>query len=114
VLADAVEAIIGAAYIELGMDCAEALVDQLFSPRLQELSLEQCEKDPKTSLQEHLQSLNLPLPEYQVTSVSGRQHQQHFAVVCRVEALGLEVTGEGLSRRKAEQAAARQFLSELG
>ena len=114
VLADAVEAIIGATYLELGMDCAEALVDQLFSPRLQGLSLEQCEKDPKTRLQEHLQSLNLPLPEYQVTSVSGRQHQQHFAVVCRVEALGLEVTGEGLSRRKAEQAAARQFLSELG
>ena len=112
-LADAVEAILGATYLELGNDAVESLIDHLFLPRLQRLTLEQCEKDPKTRLQEHLQSLNLPLPEYEVFSVSGKQHQQRFSVKCRVKALKLEAVGSDMSRRKAEQDAARQLLEEL-
>ena len=112
-LADAVEAILGAAYLELGNDGVEKLIDHLFLQRLQKLTLEQCEKDPKTRLQEHLQSLNLPLPEYEVLSVSGKQHQQRFSVKCRVKALKLEALGSDMSRRKAEQDAARQLLQEL-
>ncbi len=112
-LADAVEAILGAAYLELGNDAVEKLIDHLFLQRLQRLTLEQCEKDPKTRLQEHLQSLNLPLPEYEVLSVSGKQHQQLFSVKCRVKALKLEAVGSDISRRKAEQDAARQLLEEL-
>ncbi len=112
-LADAVEAILGAAYLELGNDGVERLIDHLFLQRLQKLTLEQCEKDPKTRLQEHLQSLNLPLPEYEVVSVSGKQHQQRFSVKCRVKALKQEALGSDMSRRKAEQDAARQLLQEL-
>ncbi len=112
-LADAVEAILGAVYLELGNDAVESLIDHLFLQRLQRLTLEQCEKDPKTRLQEHLQSLNLPLPEYSVLSLSGKQHQQRFSVKCRVKILKLEALGNGLSRRKAEQDAARQLLEEL-
>ncbi len=112
-LADAVEAILGAAYLELGSDGVEKLIDHLFLQRLQRLTLEQCEKDPKTRLQEHLQSLNLPLPEYEVLSVSGKQHQQRFSVKCRVKALKQEALGSDMSRRKAEQDAARQLLEEL-
>ena len=112
-LADAVEAILGAAYLELGSDGVERLIDHLFSRRLQSLTLEQCEKDPKTRLQEHLQSLNLPLPEYKAPLLSGKQHQQLFSVKCRVKALKLEALGNGMSRRNAEQDAARQLLEEL-
>ncbi len=112
-LADAVEAILGAAYLELGNSGVEKLIDHLFLQRLQKLTLEQCEKDPKTRLQEHLQSLNLPLPEYEVLSVSGKQHQQRFSVKCRVKALKREALGSDMSRRKAEQDAARQLLQEL-
>ena len=112
-LADAVEAILGATYLELGSDGVESLIDHLFSRRLQSLTLEQCEKDPKTRLQEHLQSRNLPLPEYRVLSLSGKQHQQRFSVKCRVNALKLEALGSDMSRRKAEQDAARQLLQEL-
>ena len=112
-LADAVEAILGATYLELGSDGVESLIDHLFSRRLQSLTLEQCEKDPKTRLQEHLQSRNLPLPEYRVLLVSGKQHQQRFSVKCRVKALKLEALGSDMSRRKAEQDAARQLLQEL-
>lgn len=112
-LADAVEAILGAAYLELGNDAVESLIDHLFLQRLQRLTLEQCEKDPKTRLQEHLQSINLPLPDYEVLSVSGKQHQQRFSVKCRVKALKLEAVGSDMSRRKAEQDAARQLLEEF-
>jgi len=112
-LADAVEAILGAAYLELGNDAVESLIDHLFLQRLQRLTLEQCEKDPKTRLQEHLQSINLPLPEYEVLSVNGKQHQQRFSVKCRVKALKLEAVGSDMSRRKAEQDAARRLLEEL-
>ncbi|MEA3302420.1 MAG: ribonuclease III [Pseudomonadota bacterium] len=112
-LADAVEAILGATYLELGSDAVEKLIDHLFLQRLQKLSLEQCEKDPKTRLQEHLQSLNLPVPDYEVISVSGKQHQQRFSVKCRVKALKMEALGNGMSRRKAEQDAARKMLEEL-
>ncbi|HBH36523.1 MAG TPA: ribonuclease III [Gammaproteobacteria bacterium] len=112
-LADAVEALLGATYLELGNDTVERLIDHLFLQRLQKLTLELCEKDPKTRLQEHLQSANLPLPEYEVLSVSGKQHQQCFSVTCRVKALRQEALGSGMSRRKAEQDAARRLLQEL-
>lgn len=112
-LADAVEAILGATYLELGANSIEQLIDHLFLQRLQKLTLEQCEKDPKTRLQEYLQSANLPLPEYEVLSVSGKQHQQRFSVRCRVKALRQEALGSGMSRRKAEQDAARQLFLEL-
>lgn len=112
ILADAVEAIIAAVYLDGGIEEARGLVRRLLGDRLTHPTPETRRKDPKTRLQEHLQSLGRPLPRYEVAAVSGDQHDQTFRVVCYA-GLGGETEGEGASRRKAEQSAARKMLERL-
>ena len=114
ILADAVEAIIGAIYLDSGMERAHERVATWFGPRLEELTLEDHLKDPKTQLQEFLQSRKQPLPKYQVLKVSGEAHNQDFEVSCEVSVLDQPVVGTGSSRRGAEQHAARETLTKLG
>jgi ribonuclease-3 len=112
ILADAVEAIIAAVYLDGGIDAARALVRRLLGDRLTEPTSETRRKDPKTRLQEHLQALGRPLPQYEVSCVTGDQHDQTFKVICSTGS-GDETEGEGPSRRKAEQSAARKMLEQL-
>jgi len=112
ILADSVEAIIGAVYLDGGMDACKPFVLQLFQERLAQLSLKKVQKDPKTLLQEYLQARQQKLPEYRVLSVEGDPHEQHFEVECLVS--GLQPTeGNGSNRRYAEQMAASKALDLL-
>ena len=112
ILADAVEAIIAAVYLDGGMEEARGLVRRLLGDRLSNPTPETRRKDPKTRLQEYLQSIGKPLPRYDVAGVDGDQHDQIFRVVCSTGIVG-DTEGEGSSRRKAEQAAARAMLARL-
>jgi ribonuclease-3 len=112
ILADAVEAIIAAVYLDGGMDEARQLVRRLLGSRLADPTPETRVKDPKTRLQEHLQSQGRPLPQYHVIEITGDQHAQTFKVLCS-SGIGADTEGEGGSRRKAEQAAARAMLARL-
>ncbi len=112
ILADALEAVVAAVYLDGGYQAARELVLGLFRNRLEGLPADAREKDPKTRLQEWLQSRRLPLPSYAIERISGKQHDQEFTVVCRVEALDLATRGRGGSRRKAEQEAAREMLEQ--
>jgi ribonuclease-3 len=112
ILADAVEAIIAAVYLDGGMGDARALVRRLLGDRLTKPAPEARKKDPKTRLQELLQARGEPLPRYDVIDVTGDQHDQMFRVVCRT-GLSDDTEGEGASRRRAEQAAARAMLHQL-
>lgn len=113
ILADALEAIIGAVYLDGGFTAARALINRLYRGKLSSLPPPQELKDPKTRLQEVLQSRNLSLPEYEVEQILGKEHEQRFRVVCRVPSSDLKGRGEGGSRRKAEQAAAAAVLRKL-
>ena len=113
ILAGALEAIIGAIYLEGGFEAARHTVMAILQPEIAGVSAEGLSKDPKTQLQEHLQARRLPLPEYRVTAVEGRDHAQRFRVECRVAGLDDAVPGEGGSRRKAEQDAASRALQAL-
>lgn len=113
ILADAVEAVIGAVLLDGGMEQCRALVLRWFAQRLQGLTLDDTVKDNKTRLQELLQSHKLPLPVYNILSVEGASHSQHFVVECVVEDAGIACRGEGHSRRLAEQVAAGQVLDAL-
>ncbi|MDE2347435.1 MAG: ribonuclease III [Gammaproteobacteria bacterium] len=113
ILADALEAIVGAIFLDAGFDAAYAVVRRLVGPRLADLAAPALLKDPKTRLQEALQGRGLALPEYQLTAVSGEAHDQSFAVRCDVAAFGLKTTGAGASRRRAEQAAAERMIALL-
>ena len=112
ILADALEAIIGATYLEGGLEPARELVHRLFAARLANLPLAAV-KDGKTRLQEWLQSRNLEVPQYTIESAWGEPHAQTFRARCAVAALRLEATGEGPSRRRAEQEAAAAVLAML-
>jgi ribonuclease-3 len=113
ILADALEALFGAIYLDGGFAAAQAVIERLFAPRLDKLPTAAELKDPKTRLQEALQARGLPLPTYAVEATSGQAHNQSFEVSCSVEALGLKVTATGQSRRRAEQAAAQLLLAAL-
>lgn len=112
ILADAVEAIIAAIYLDAGYQVARDFILRVYQPMLREVTLVKGQKDPKTRLQELLQSRHKPLPVYQVTSSSGPQHRQQFVVSCTVDGIDLAVEGRGESKRKAEQDAAEQFLAQ--
>jgi len=114
ILADAVESIIGAIYLDSGFNACQERVLEWFSGRLENLSLQDTQKDPKTRLQEYLQSRQQALPQYEVISVSGQAHQQTFDVDCSVPMLDEVVKGSGGSRRVAEQQAAQAALYALG
>jgi ribonuclease III len=111
ILADGVEALLGAIYLDDGYTTTRKIIRRLFSRRLENLTLNDQRKDPKTRLQELLQARKLDLPAYEVSDIKGEPHNQVFQVICSVEALKHEVTGSGSSRRKAEQDAASQLLS---
>jgi ribonuclease-3 len=114
ILADALEAVLGAIYLDGGFDAAGQVIKHLFAERLDKLPPPESLKDAKTRLQEILQGRGHALPEYSVESVSGRDHEQVFHVRCQLPALDLEASGSGGSRRKAEQAAASALLEKLG
>lgn len=110
ILADALEAIFGAVYLEAGFETAQAVVERLYQTVLDNLDPKDPGKDPKTALQEALQARKLPLPQYALIATRGEAHEQEFDVECSVPALGIRVRGGGNSRRTAEQAAARVAL----
>ncbi len=112
ILADAVEAIIGAIYIESGLDACRERVRAWFNHRLTTLE-PNIGKDAKTRLQEYLQSRRQPLPLYEVVAVHGEAHAQTFEVTCHVPNMSITCHGKAKSRRKAEQIAAEAFLKEL-
>ncbi|MFY9178876.1 MAG: ribonuclease III [Venatoribacter sp.] len=114
ILADAVEAIIGAIYLDAGMERVQERILAWFAPQLDELSLADPIKDPKTRLQEYQQSNKLKLPEYAVTQVEGPSNEQVFTVQCSVPECITPVMAQGTSRRAAEQQAAQQMLQLLG
>lgn len=113
ILAGALEAVIGAVYLDGGFDAARDMVLALYQDALAGLSLEQGLKDPKTCLQEYLQSRGWPLPEYRVLSAEGDAHAQIFKVACILTEPVVSTEGAGDSRRKAEQAAAQAALAAL-
>jgi ribonuclease-3 len=113
ILADALEALFGAVYLDGGMAAAHAVIGRLFADRLGQLPGAQELKDPKTRLQELLQSRGLPLPAYAVEEVSGEPHEQRFVASCDVAALEVRARGEGSSRRRAEQEAAQRVLERI-
>lgn len=113
ILADALEAVLGAIYLDGGLEGLRPVVLRLYGARLESLPDHESLKDPKTLLQERLQARGLPLPSYRVAAVEGEDHRQQFKVACLVEGIAAEATGSGGSRRAAEQAAAAQMLSRL-
>ncbi len=113
ILADALEALIGAVLLDGGATAAEAVVDLMFAEQLKSLPDAATLKDPKTRLQEWLQGKGLPLPSYVVTAVQGRDHEQTFIVECEVRDRNVQTTGRGQSRRRAEQEAAAAMLVAL-
>lgn len=112
ILADAVEAIIAAVYLDGGIGPARALVGRLLGSRLTQPPTEAQRKDPKTRLQECLQANGHPLPRYEVVETSGSPHDQTFIVLCSTGLVN-DTQGRATSRRRAEQAAARAMLAEL-
>lgn len=106
ILADALEAVLGAVYLDAGFVAAEKVILALYDPLLQDLDPKTIAKDPKTQLQEYLQSRKLPLPQYEVLAIRGEAHEQAFEVECIIPGLNIRSLGEGHSRRSAEQNAA--------
>lgn len=113
ILADALEAVIGATFLDGGFASARALVQRLFGDVINTTDISGWAKDAKTELQEWLQARRLPVPGYRISATRGQAHAQTFEVECEVPALGLKHTGEGRSRRLAEQEAARRMLDAL-
>ena len=112
-LANTLEAVIGAIYLDSNSQACRDCVLAWFDERLQNLSREDPMKDAKTRLQELLQSGGMPVPEYEILSKSGKDHEQMFEIGCRVPGLNKMITGTGSSRRKAEQQAAGRALEIL-
>ena len=106
ILADALEAVLGAIFLDGGFEAAEATIDRLYTAEIAGIDPAGLAKDPKTRLQEWLQGRKLAVPEYEVSAIRGEAHVQTFDVVCRIPALGVAASGSGPSRRTAEQAAA--------
>jgi ribonuclease-3 len=113
ILADAVEALIGAVHLDAGFDAAQGLVQRLFGAQIDASEAAQWSKDAKTELQELLQARRLPVPSYRIRATRGQAHVQVFEVECEVSALGLVEAAEGRSRRAAEQEAAQRMLARL-
>mgnify|MGYP000471009456 CR=1 FL=1 len=114
IIADAVESLIGAIYLDSDHQTCKDIVLSWYKERLNNLSLDDTEKDPKTRLQEYLQAHKKELPKYDVKQVAGEAHDQTFTVVCVIDSLSVKTTGEGGSRRHAEQRAAKRALKQLG
>ena len=113
ILADALEAVIGAVFLDAGYEAAAALVQRLFSGVEISAQMSAMGKDPKTDLQEWLQARKLKLPQYRVVATTGEAHRQTFDVECLVDEVGRSERGIGASRRAGEQAAAAAMLQFL-
>ena len=113
ILADAVEALLGALYLDGGLPAATRLVRALFGELITSTEADSWSKDAKTELQEWLQARRLAVPTYRILATRGQAHAQTFDVECAVPTLGLAEQGEGRSRRSAEQEAARRMLGRL-
>lgn len=113
ILADAVEALIGAVYLDAGFAAAEQVVHRLFDGVDINPQMRAAEKDPKTALQELLQGRRMKLPAYQVLEITGAAHRQTFKVECSVAEWNIKAQGAGVSRRAGEQAAAAAVLEQL-
>ena len=111
ILADAVEAIVGAVHLDAGFEAAQSLVGRWFADLIDRTDVAHWGKDPKTELQERLQARKLPVPAYRIRATRGQAHAQTFEVECEVPALALTVAAEGRSKRLAEQEAARRMLA---
>lgn len=112
ILADALEAVFGAVMLDAGFAAAEKVVLGLYEPLLTNTDLKTLGKDAKTLLQEHLQGRKLALPEYSVLEIRGEAHAQTFVVSCEIAGLKIKTTGEGASRRLAEQVAAERAYQQ--
>lgn len=112
ILADALEAVLGAIYLDSTYVQAEKVVEKLYKPMMERVDLNTQGKDPKTLLQEFLQSQKLALPEYLVVMTTGKAHKQKFKVECVIPTFNIRTIGEGTSRRRAEQAAAKLAYEE--
>lgn len=113
ILADTLEALIGAVYLDAGYEAAQALVHRLYEGIEIKPQMQAAAKDAKTALQEWLQGRKMQLPLYRVAATEGVAHQQTFEVECSIAELGLSSQGRGGSRRAAEQAAATAMLTQL-
>ena len=113
ILADALEAMLGAIFLDSGFDAAAAAVARIMGPRMSDMPAADALKDPKTRLQEVLQARGLALPTYTLTAVGGDPHAQSFTVTCDVPVFGVAAVGEGASRRRAEQLAAAKVIDLL-
>lgn len=113
VLADALEAIIGAVFLDAGYSAAEALIVRLFATLMENIDPKSIGKDAKSMLQEFLQGRKQDVPEYKVIEISGEAHCQTFKVECSVSKLNITTQGEGTSRRTAEQHAAKLALEKI-
>ncbi|PCH53268.1 MAG: ribonuclease III [Cellvibrionales bacterium] len=113
ILADAMEAVIGAIFLDSGLDTCRDRIEHWFGARLDDLSVETINKDAKTSLQEYLQGLGRALPEYQVIETMGDAHAQLFTVECMLSDTKQRGVGQGSSRKKAEQLAATNILDQI-
>lgn len=113
ILADALEAVFAAVYLDAGFSAAKDVIDRLYAPAVGEIDPNVAGKDPKTALQELLQGRRMPLPNYHTLKVHGEAHAQEFEVACEVSGLNLRTTGRGASRRAAEQQSAELALAQL-
>lgn len=114
ILADALESIIGAVFLDAGFEAARAMVLRLFDGIIASIDPNASGKDAKTQLQEWLQAKRHPLPDYQLTATRGEAHDQIFVVTCHIPALDIAIKGQGRSRRAAEQEAALAVLKQVG
>lgn len=113
ILADALEALFGAIYLDAGFETAYQVVHRLFVQDLESPALQSLGKDPKTELQEWLQARREALPAYRIAQTTGSAHQQTFVVVCEIQSGRVSAQGQGNSRRAAEQQAAQAVLQQV-
>lgn len=113
ILADALESLFGAAFLDGGFETARAMIERLFSERINAINPTVQGKDAKTRLQEWLQSRHHGLPRYTLTDTSGQAHAQTFHVECQIAALQITTQGQGCNRKTAEQVAAEAALKQL-
>ena len=113
ILADAMEAVFGAVFVDAGFDEARRTIDAAYADVLRDADPETLGKDPKTRLQEWLQGRRVPVPEYVIVATEGEAHAQRFSVECRIPDLSIVASGVGSSRRAAEQDAAAAALAAV-
>ena len=113
ILSDALEAIIGALLLDQGITVCQEWVVDLFSMKLAELDLKKSQKDPKTQLQELMQAKKIELPVYELIKMTGAAHEQTFNINCTTVLAGESCVGTGVSRKRAEQAAAEKMLMKI-